>query len=214
MAVEEKGLRAKIELKFKGKSLSKNFKDALAKKWAPKIDTEEDVDDYIDDREDIILETASEGDRIRTEAAKKKPTTTVETVETDEDNDEGKTEMQKLMAEITKLTGVVTGLQQKETQQTIQQQAMKHESLKGIPASYFKGRSLPEKEEDIETWAESLKTDYSEFAAELNIQPKSEEGGESPKFTGHFQTEADTKGKVDPAITKFAAENNKVATKS
>src|SRR5690606_12119794 len=71
MAVEKQLVLAAIETKLKGKSLSKNFKDNLATKWAEKIEDEAGIEAYIADREDLLLEASSEADRRAVAAAKK-----------------------------------------------------------------------------------------------------------------------------------------------
>jgi len=71
MAVEKGLVLTAIEAKFKGKSLSKTFKENLATKWAAKIDNDTDIDDYVSDREEIILEAEREANSRVTEAVKK-----------------------------------------------------------------------------------------------------------------------------------------------
>ena len=71
MAVEKGKVLAELELKTKGKSLSKIAKDKIAAKWADKINSDEEIASYVDDQADLLDEMAAEADRRATEATKK-----------------------------------------------------------------------------------------------------------------------------------------------
>jgi hypothetical protein len=137
MAVEEKKVLDAIELKFKGKSITKDFKKNLSKSWAPKIDNDADIDAYINDREDIVLEASAEGDR-RATAATKKPVDTKKTevkTETEIDDDELKdaTPVERaLLKQIKELSGKVAGFETQTTKQKLASKFEGDERLKGI----------------------------------------------------------------------------------
>ncbi len=173
MAVEKGKLLLAINKKFEGKSLSKTFKENLAEKWAIKIDNDTEIDAYIEDREDVILEASSEADRRATDAVKKlTPSKT-------EGNTEIKTEEVKvtddapewakaLIAENKTLSDKINGFETQQTQKTLTERFKSHPELKGIPEFMFKGR-IPSTEEEIETAVAELKTDYSIFATENKL---------------------------------------------
>lgn len=166
MAVEKGKVLLKLEEILKGKSASKNFKENIASKWADKIETDEDIETYINDREDILLEASSEADRRATEAAQKakapepKPEPTPKDVEP---KPEPKSEMDELKELVKSLSGTVQTMQQQRTQETITERFLKDERLKGIPDFVLK-RAIPKSEEDFDTAVTELATEYTEFA--------------------------------------------------
>ncbi|MBF9252478.1 hypothetical protein I2I11_04160 [Pontibacter sp. 172403-2] len=175
MPAERAKVLAAIETKLKGKSLSKNFKDSIASKWAEKIDTDENIDAYIDDREDILLEASSEADRRATEAANKAKGEQKKdegTPPTDsppaKPNQEPDSEIAKLTQLVTTLAGTVNAMQQEKQAQSITERFKKDGRLKGVPEFMFKGR-IPSKDEDFETAVTELATDYTEFAKQNKL---------------------------------------------
>lgn len=173
MAVEKGKLLLAINKKFEGKSLSKTFKENLAEKWAAKIDNETDIDDYINDREDVILEASTEADRRATDAVKK---LTPPNKEGETKKSEEKVELPSDMPEWAKtlleqnktLVEKVNGFETQQTQKTLTERFKSHPELKGIPEFMFKGR-IPTTEDEIETAVAELKTDYTAFATENKI---------------------------------------------
>lgn len=177
MAVEKDKVLEAIEAKFKGKSITKTFKEEIAAKWAAKIDNDTEIDAYIEDREDIILATVSEADRRATEASKKAgakqdpPQPTPEPTKEDPYKDAPewfKEHVKAQQAEITELKGKLTGFETANLQKTLEQRFKSDERLKGVPEFAFKGR-IPTSEEDFETAVSELQTDFSSFAKEANI---------------------------------------------
>jgi hypothetical protein len=211
MAVEKDKVLAAIESKFKGKSISKTFKQNLAAKWAEKIDTEDDIDTYIEDREDIITEAISEADRRATDAATKaaekakqagkNTETEVETEE--EDLKDLSPEMKAVLKRLDAVASKVEGFEQAQSQKSIAERFKADERLKGIPEFMFKGR-VPSKEEDFETYAEELKADYEAFATEKNLERF---GNDTPGATGN-KTPAGGNGKVSDTIKQLATAVN------
>lgn len=159
--------------KFEGKSLTKTFKENLAKKWAAKIDNETEIDAYIEDREDVILEASTEADRRATDAVKK---LTPPNKEGETKKSEEKVELPSDMPEWAKtlleqnktLVEKVNGFETQQTQKTLTERFKSHPELKGIPEFMFKGR-IPTTEDEIETAVSELKTDYTAFATENKI---------------------------------------------
>lgn len=150
---------AAIELRFKGKSLTKTFKEQLAEKWAEKIESEDGIDTFINDREDVILAASHEGDRRATAASAKAKQDAAEAIngkqqdqtqQQDQATPEGMPEwMKPFMTQFQDLAKTVNGMQQARTAETLQQRFEKDERLKGIPAPLLHGR-YPTKEEDFE----------------------------------------------------------------
>ena len=63
MSVEKGKVLAAIETRFKGKSISKTYKENLAARWAAKIESETEIDDYINERADDVIEASKEADK-------------------------------------------------------------------------------------------------------------------------------------------------------
>lgn len=205
MAVEEGKVLAKLEVKFKGKSLTKNFKQAIAKKWAAKIDNDEDIDGYIDDREDVVLEASTEADRRATQAtatAKADAANAITGAATPAAEPEPDTEMGKLLKMVSSLTETVTKLQTEKQAETIADRFKKDPRLKGVPDFMLK-LAIPHKEEDFETSVTALATEFTQFATDNKL---SAFGGDTPAGA---TTAAPAVGKVDPDIVAFG--KNKVA---
>lgn len=165
MAVEKGLVLAAIETKFKGKSLSKTFKDSVATKWAAKIDTEADIDEYINDREDVILEASTEADRRVTEYVKANPKETKktekeETVELPADTPDY---VKVMMAKMETMGAEISGFKAQNQQKSLEERFKANPDLKGIPEFMFKGR-IPKTEEEFDTSVQELKTDYTAFA--------------------------------------------------
>lgn len=228
MAVEAKKVLAQIELKFKGKSLSKDFKKNLAEKLALKIDNDTDIEGYIDDREDIILETSAEGDRRATTAtnnaksdAVKKLTDVVEKAPADEDDESLKDAPAWAKALIKQNKALETKMQEMEAAksvQTISERFKNDERLKGIDAKLLKGR-FPTKDEDFEAAVLEAVEDLGGYKTTENsgegsktIQTNIGKGfNDKPSFATGVKTQVAEKATVAvPAeITAFTAGINK-----
>lgn len=180
MAVEKDKVYAELEKKFKGKSISKTFKQNLAAKWAEKIDTDDDIEEYINDREDIITEAISEADRRANDAAAKaadkakKPAKQEEGEEDEVKIPEGLSPDMKAFIEAMNkkndlLEAKLNRFEQAQQQKSIAERFKSDERLKGIPEFMMKGR-IPSKEEEFETAITELTGDYESWAKENNIQ--------------------------------------------
>src|SRR5690606_36624637 len=142
-AVEKGLVLTAIEAKLKGKSLSKNFKDNLATKWAEKIEDEDRIEAYIADREDLLLEASSEADR-RAVAAAKKAKEDAERAKATTVEDDGDIELpsdtpdwaKALTKQNQTLAQKVQSFESQQKSQTIQERFCKDErvsALKGLP---------------------------------------------------------------------------------
>lgn len=195
MPVEKDKLLLAINKKFEGKSLSKTFKENLAEKWAVKIDNDTEIDAYIDDREDVILEASTEADRRATEAVKKaapkKPEGNTEQ-KTDEVivNDDTPEWAKALIAQNKTLEAKINGFETQQIKKTLTERFKSHSDLKGIPEFMFKGR-IPSTEEEFETAVAELKTDYTQFATDNKISTL---GNDVPNTGG-----GNSSGQVKPA---------------
>src|SRR5690606_14652331 len=186
MAVEKGLVLTVIEAKLKGKSLSKNFKDNLATKWAEKIEDEAGIEAYIADREDLLLEASSEADRRAVAAAKKakeealKATSTTVEEEDDIELPSDTPDWAKaLMKQNQALAQKVQSFESQQKSQTIQERFRKDErisALKGLPDSAFKGR-IPNSEEEYDNAVEEVVNDWKQF---LEKHKHGEQGGDKP----------------------------------
>ena len=180
MPVNEGLVLQKLNDKFRGKSVSKTFKATLAKKWAEKIESDEEIEEYINDREDIILEAMRDKDAAVTAATAKAKDDAVSVIkgEPAKQDDPPSTEPVEGMPDWFKpfatqfgtLAQTVTGLQKDKAHQTISQRLQSDERTKDIPPNFYKRWSIPENDADFETFAEELKAEYQPFAASATAQ--------------------------------------------
>jgi hypothetical protein len=204
MAVEKAKVLVAIELKFKGKSISKIIKENLAEKWAVKIDNETDIDDYINDREDVVLEASTEADRRATEAVKKltpskTPIEGAPIVKEVIDETEGMTPFEKMMLQkFGALETKITGFETQQSQKTLSERFKSSPEWKGVPEFMFKGR-IPTTEEEFASAVSELKTDYTAFATENKLSIL---GSDVPNTGSNFKP--NEKSEVSPAIKAFA----------
>lgn len=172
MAVERDKVLAAIELRYKGKSMSKTFKENLAAKYAAKIDNDTEIDSYIEDREDIVLEAISEADRRATDAAKKNNAPPKDDNEPPKQsaNDDApawfKTYAENQKKEMEALSGKVATFETAQTAKTLEQRFKSDERLKGVPEVMFKGR-IPKTEEEFESAVTELASDYAPLAEQM-----------------------------------------------
>jgi FMN-dependent NADH-azoreductase len=225
MAVEKAKVLVVLSTKFKGKSLSKTYLDKLATRYAAKIETDADVDDYINEREDDIIDAGVEADR-RVSAALKKPKegdkAKTETVENSIDEDDLKDAPAYVKAMMKKMDGMnqtIEAFKAKEVESTLQSRFESHENLKGIPKKLLKGW-YPKTEEEFENAVEAASAELKEFAqAEGDNGAGSKRNGfgtDRPGFSGGQQRQAAASGsqtKVPEAITQFTDQLNKQSKK-
>lgn len=167
MAVEKGKVLARIELILKGKSLSKNFKDDIAAKWAEKIEDDDAIEDYINDREDVLIAASSEADRVRTTTVKKEEPK----VET-----ETKKEQDDMPAWAKSLFDEFKGFKAEKQKESLSDKFKKDERFKGMPDFMFKGR-IPSTEEEYEPFAEELAADFKGLAEKTKLEGY---GGDAP----------------------------------
>lgn len=213
MAVEKDKVLAAIELKFKGKSITKTYKENLASKWAAKIESEEDIDTYISEREEDVLEAAAEADRRATEASKKAaaeksktepnpPTPPAE--DPFKDAPEWMKAYMKQQEDKTKaLEDKLTGFEQANKQKTIAERFKSDPRVKDIPEKFLKGR-IPQSEDDLEAAIAELENDWKEIATEHNITKFGEGKPGGAATAGKGGT-----GKVSDTVKQLAESLNK-----
>lgn len=206
-------VRAAIEEKLKGKSLTKNFKDSIAEKWAAKIATDEEIDDFIEDHLEILLEASIEGDRRASSAITKHKAeqsskddkggeaNPADNKSADEDADTPKW-AKKLMADNAALAQKVADFENKNKAASIESKFKADERLKGIPAQFFKGR-IPQTEDEFESAVEELVNDFKPIAEAVQLAGF---GKDAPPARGNDP--APGAGKVDPAVENYAKKQN------
>jgi len=174
MPVEKDKVLAAIESKFKGKSITKTFKENIAAKWAAKIDNDTEIDAYIEDREEVVLEAVSEADRRATAAVEKvkketqpekKEEVESKEVELPADTPEW---AKALITQNKTLEAKINGFESAQQAKTIEQRFKSDERLKGIPEMLLK-RAIPKTEDEYEATVTELANEYSTFATEQKI---------------------------------------------
>lgn len=193
----DKGLVLKaIEAKLKGKSLSKNFKENLATKWAEKIENDDDIDAYVDDREDLLLEASSEADRRAVAAAKKAKEDAGKADPKKEEEPELPSDtpeyVRALMKQNKEISDRLIAFESQQKSQTIAERFKKDErisELKGLPDHAFNGR-IPKTEEEYDQAVEGLVNDWKPF---LEKHKLGEQGGDQPASGKGGNTGGDVK---------------------
>lgn len=193
MAIDKGLVLAAIEVKLKGKSASKNFKENIAAKWAEKIDTAEDLDSFIEDREDVLIEACSEADRRATAATAKAKEEAGKTTKEDDKKDDRKFEIpddtpewaKALIKQNQDTAAKLEAFESKQKTQTITERFKADPRVKDIPDFIRKGY-IPTSEEDFETTVEALTGEWKTFAdknklaSHGNDTPPSGSGGGDP----------------------------------
>lgn len=229
MAIEKAKVLAALSTKFKGKSLSKTFLDKTATRYAAKIETDADMDDYINDREDDILEAGIEADRRVTaalktpkEGEKGKPAPKEEPVIDEDELKDAPAYVKAMMKTMQGMTDEIKGLKADKAAETISTRFSSDPRLKGIDPKLLKGR-FPKTEEEFETAVEEAVEDLKEFVKSDGQQEGQKPNGISTKLgTGggfgdkpvhtstSIKTAADKTKDVPPEISQFTQNLNKV----
>ncbi len=227
MAIEQAKVLTALSTKFKGKSLSKTFLQKTATRYAAKIDTEADLDDYINDREEDILAAGEEADRRVTAATKKlaadkaadSPKKDATDVEIDDDElKDAPPYVKALLKSFEGMKSELTTLKAEKTAGTIEKRFLEDPRLKGINSKLLKGR-IPKTEEELEAAVEEAAEDLKEFiVAEGDSKGtgKTSFGSDRPGFSGKANgggSGSSTTEKVPDAISKFTAGLNKSSQK-
>lgn len=154
-------------------NLSKTRKDSILEKLAKKVTTEEEIQTAIEDYADFIVEIAKADDRARTlEANKPKPVETVIT-EVEKPKDETLELLKALQSEI-------QGLKTEKLQDTLRNQFLSDEKVKGVPKALLETLA-PKSAEDYETAIERANTIALEFNKSLpDTTPKSASANPKP----------------------------------
>lgn len=203
MSVEKGKVLAAIESKFKGKSISKTYKENLAARWAAKIESETEIDDYINERADDVIEASKEADKRATEAAQKAKQDAADLLNGKKpENQEPKVSddapewVKAIMKQQETMAAELQSMKAEKAHQSIAEQFKKDERLKGIP-EFILNKALPKSSDEFETAVTSLATEYAEFA----IANKLQSFGMDIPANGNSKTES---GKVDSDIVAFA----------
>lgn len=212
MPVAKDKVIAKLNEKFKGRSLTKDFKNNIAEKWALKIETDEDIDSYIEDREDVILEAAQDGDRRTTLAITKAKEEAAKAITGLPKEEEPKTtalpddtpEWAKgMMAQFQAVTQKVTQMEAEKGQQTLYDRFSKQDAVKNLPKELV-DKFAPKTDEEFESATQQL----SSLATTLKIDAKLEQiGGDRPigQPIGTVSTEKTaTKEQLDAVMSKMS----------
>lgn len=229
MAIDKAKVLATLQLKFKGKSLSKTFLDKTANRYAEKIATDADLDDYINDREDDILAAGEEADRRVTAATKKpkeddgkggKPDAKNEPVIDEDDLKDAPPYIKAMMKQMQGMTDTIKGLQAEKAAETIASRFTSDPRLKGIDPKLYKGR-IPKTEAEFEATVEEVAEDLKDFVKAEGQQGSGESGKPNPittrlgfgdkpvHVTPQVKTPAEKTKEVPPEIHQFTDNLNK-----
>jgi hypothetical protein len=204
--------RLKAKAKAAGANLSQKRIDAIADRLHgkyPDLTEETDHDDKIDSLYDAqdYKDFASVDDYQRAKEAREKKereaskTPEKSGSESEQPADDMPAWFRKYQEENDRK---INALLAKEQKQTMQQKLAANEKLKSIPQQFYKGRPIPEKEEDIETFVSEVEADFNDFkTAFTGVQQQeannSFSAGSKPPASAGSGNNA-----VDPAIKAFA----------
>jgi hypothetical protein len=184
--MKEKILAA-IKAKYPDVNLSKKRLDEIADKLSKKITDEKDIDAKLDELNELfpLADLAKQDDTIRDLGNKLKAATKNSTKkdgdkesESHEDDDDADTSKGKKKAKsestddtpawakefattMKTLSEKVSKMEAEKVAGSIQSQAKV--KLKDIPEVFWKGRKLPDKEEELDDFVKDVTTDYGEF---------------------------------------------------
>lgn len=162
---------AAIKEKFPAVNLSKKRLDAIAATLEDKVTDETQIDVKLDEFNiyNPFTEIARNDDAMRNMEAKLKskqePPPATPPADSPPGNDENLDMLKQLSESIKALTEKVSGFEAEKTKGSIRTKVT--DQLKDIPASYWGKRALPEKDEDIETFVEDVKNDFTSFTKEI-----------------------------------------------
>jgi hypothetical protein len=191
-------IKQRFRDKFKTLALSNQRLDAIADKLSPKLPEDADdaaIDAELDFLNDVypFLEIQKADDRAVSEKQKtqqqQQQQTTPSSTSTQQQTDDTPAWAKALLEK-------VNALEQEKTQGTIKQQLK--EKLKDIPEVFYKHAALPASIDELDAFADVIKTDYTAFKQE-NINAQA--GGNVPVGT------QSTKAVVDD-IKAWAEKNN------
>ena len=222
MAVEKAKVLAALNAKFKGKtSVSKELKESYATRWAQHIDTDDDIQDFVDGREEDVLDAAKYADR-RANAAEKLgrekaaqaasgKTETEETQEEEPESPAGTPDWAKMLFKQHKeLVDKVKSFEASRTAETLGDRFRKDDRLKDVPEAWIK-RAIPQSEEGFEQAVTELLTDYTAYAEEHQLNKFGNERLPAVEGAAVARTGA-TSGKVDSDIVAFGKQQAATAT--
>ncbi len=177
----------KARLKAKAKALGVNLSttriDAIAARLHaknPDITEDADHDSRIDDFNDLqpLADIAKQDDRVRTLEAKTKAQPTDQDQDDTDDDDDDEPAEPKQKGKIKKkksdqeppswaksLIETVNKLNTEKVQTSMQARAK--EKLKDVPEKFYAGRTLPEKDDDLDSFVENVNNDYTAFKQDL-----------------------------------------------
>lgn len=156
---------AAIKAKYPTINLSKSRLNALATRIESKVAGDETkIDETVATYEDYITDIAKADDAIRTLEAKAKEKPEPKKEDPEPKPEEGPKD--DIAAMLKSLAEQVTKLTTEKQQTTIKSKVA--EKLKDVPAIIWNGRALPEKEEDIDTFATAITTEYAEYEKSSN----------------------------------------------
>lgn len=203
MAVSKDKVLAAIEEKFKGSSLTKHYKETIAKKLADKIETDADIDSYIDDRADFFTETQAEADRRVSSVVK--PSKVEDTPKNEEpkvDNDEMPSYLKALMETIEGLKSEFNTMKSQKVTDSIADRFSKDERLAGIDPRFYKGR-VPTSETDFESSVLGIASDFKAFADENKLSVLGRDAPSRTSAGGGSNTKLASQAEIDAAFSKI-----------
>lgn len=213
-------IKARIRAMFPDVNLSDQRMEVIASRLEKKVADENQMDDQINAVNDItpFSEIAATDDKVRdlkgklrivakpqTTAVETEKTTTVQTGSTekkDDKDDDPPAWAKGLLESNKKLSDKLEAYEKKDKQQTLREKILKDDRLKEIKPSFWKKWVLPENDDDVDAFVESIVSEYQDFTAE--DPAVSEEAGDKTEVNG-FKPKVGSKVNLGGDKTKVSS---------
>lgn len=209
MAVEQGKVIAKLNKLFEGKSVTDTYKKSLAAKWAARIETDEDIDAFVKDREEDVLEASKEADRRATSAVQVAKEAAAKTVLGEEQKpvevqtpSDAPEYVKALMAKIEGLTTTVNTLQAAKQTESIAEKFNKDQRVKDVP-DWIREGFMPTSDADYEDKVTALATKFNTFAEQNKIASF---GNDKPTTVAGVQPTGKVKEATDEDVKAVMAQ--------
>ncbi|OLY92501.1 hypothetical protein SAMN05444008_102379 [Cnuella takakiae] len=208
-------IKARLKELFPGVNLSQARLDAIADKLSAKITDEAGIDEQLNFLNEVqpFQEIAAFDDYQRAKAARDRQQQQNNQQQSSQQNNQqqqgqqsnqqGATQTDDTPAWAKALLDKVSALETKDRTQSMQQRLQGHDKLKSVPQSFYRGRPLPSKDDEFDSFVDTIAADFADFQKETNATTLT---GGQPPIAG---TPAATTAAVDAAIDAWAGPSKK-----
>lgn len=211
MAVEKGKVKAALDAKYKGTSLTKELKEGYAEVYADLIENEEGIEAFLNTQDAMIRLNMKDADRrsqaaaakARQDAADAAAGKTEPDVTPEPQPDPNMPEWAKALIEQNKaMQTQIAGFQAAQQTKSISERFNSDERVKNIP-EFIRAGYMPANQDEYESKVEALATGYAAFAEQNKLASI---GGDTPPAGGKPSGRAvDVKPASDEEVKAIAA---------